>query len=340
MSDEKPNEVKGEAPAKGRRRKLNTETTAALQDEAQVDKKTEAGVGASAYVDPAAMIPGVSDIGSFQQSTLDVQSLLPPQPSTAPDAGQSATKSSCAADIFDKPYDSFTPEDLYALLESTRFDDVMRLILEREKQISKEHRGPHVERFLDTTHTTRAGNSSSNNNSAHGNNAGQEESLGYSYSSMLSRIFELLNRTKDSSALSERNQLPVPQVERIGKKKVVIVNFPRICEAFHRPIEDVKDYIEKELSVRGNLDSSDALILKYEVQKATAFDKIFIKYLDEYVKCNACHKIDTTLTKEGRRIELRCNWCTATRSVQTLGSATYSAQVGKRSRARRQAMTL
>ncbi|KEG11575.1 translation initiation factor [Trypanosoma grayi] len=238
-----------------------------------------------------------------------------------------------AEDIFEIAYDSYTSEDLYALLKRHTRQEVEKRMAEHEQLRRKQQQAPQVERFLDATVTARTGGSSSSGGTA-------EEMGGYKYSVMLQRLFVALNRNKESSAMSERNQLPVPQLEKIGKKKVIITNFGRICQAFHRPIEDVKDYIEKELSVGGNLDSNDALILKYEIQKATAFDKILIRYLDEYVKCNSCHKIDTTLTKEGRRMELRCNWCTATRSVQAVGSATYSAQVGKRSKVRLQALTL
>ncbi|RNE99083.1 translation initiation factor [Trypanosoma rangeli] len=233
-------------------------------------------------------------------------------------------------DIFEIAYDNYTSKDLQALLKRVTRQEVEKRILEVE-QLRQGQNVSQVERFLDVT--------SKMASSSGGNNA-PEEGCGYNYSVMLRRLFVALNRNKESSAMSERNKLPEPKLEKIGKKRVIISNFGRICQAFHRPVQDVKDYIEKELSVAGNLDINDALILKYEIQKSTAFDNIFYKYLDEFVKCNSCNKLDTTLTKEGRRMELRCNWCTATRTVQAVGSATYSAQVGKRSKARLQAMTL
>ncbi|ORC86463.1 translation initiation factor [Trypanosoma theileri] len=250
-----------------------------------------------------------------------------------------ATLADGSEDIFAIAYDTYTSEDLYALLKRYTRQEVEKRMVEHEQiRSSNQQQQMQVERFLDAAPTTAGRVGTSNNNNGNSNSA--EELGGYMYSVMLQRLFVALNRNKESSAMTERNQLPTPQLERIGKKKVIITNFRRICQAFHRPIEDVKDYIEKELSVRGNLDTNDGLILKYETQKATAFDKIIIKYLDEYVKCNSCHKIDTTLTKEGRRMELRCNLCTATRTVQAVGSATFSAQVGKRSKARMQALTL
>lgn len=157
---------------------------------------------------------------------------------------------------------------------------------------------------------------------------------GYTYNTMLSRLYTALDRSHEGSAMSQRNKLPIPIIEKIGKKKTVISNFGRICKVFNRDMEDVKDFIEKELSITGNLDSNNALILKYEIRKATDFDNILVKYLEQYVKCNACNRIDTTLTKEGRRTELKCNWCTATRTVQAMGTATFRAALEKRSRQR------
>ncbi|EKF27327.1 translation initiation factor, putative [Trypanosoma cruzi marinkellei] len=262
-------------------------------------------------------------------------------------------------DVFEITYDNYTANDLYILLKRITRQEVERRMIEHEQLRQKQQRVPQVERFLDATFKTGINSNSNSNsntnntnnnanssgigiggNNNNNNNKTTEEGCGYNYSVMLRRLFFALNRNKESSAMTERNRLPEPKLEKIGKKKVIITNFGRICQAFNRPIQDVKDYIEKELSVGGNLDSNDALILKYEIQKSTAFDNILYKYLDEFVKCNSCHKIDTTLTKEGRRMELRCNWCTATRTVQAVGSATYSAQVGKRSKARLQAMTL
>ncbi|KAF8278619.1 putative eukaryotic translation initiation factor 2 beta subunit [Trypanosoma cruzi] len=284
------------------------------------------------HLDPVTMGTGAS------------YSLTPPSASTATVAPTAMTigdrldapqVAGSVEDVFEIAYDSYTSNDLYALLKRITRQEVERRMIEHEQLRQKQQRVPQVERFLDATSKT-----GSSGSSGGGGNKATEEGCGYNYSVMLRRLFFALNRNKESSAMTERNRLPEPKLEKIGKKKVIITNFGRICQAFNRPIQDVKDYIEKELSVGGNLDSNDALILKYEIQKSTAFDNILYKYLDEFVKCNSCHKIDTTLTKEGRRMELRCNWCTATRTVQAVGSATYSAQVGKRSKARLQAMTL
>ncbi|EPY24624.1 translation initiation factor 2 subunit 2 [Strigomonas culicis] len=162
---------------------------------------------------------------------------------------------------------------------------------------------------------------------------------GYRYEHMLTCIHETLTKSNKGTSSSERNQLPAPQIEMIGKKKTMITNFGRLCEVFHRTPEEVKEFIEQELTANGNLDSKQALILKYQARKANDFDKLFIRYLDEYVKCNACHRIDTTLTKENRILTLHCNVCTATRTVNVSHDNTYAASTEKRS-IKRNAITL
>lgn len=237
-------------------------------------------------------------------------------------------------DVFKINFDTMAYTQLQKILDSVTKQEVAQhkaLVEHEEHERRQKQQSQRVERFLDYNPSAQS------NGSTSGASAAPAE--GYAYMNMLNCLFDALNISMEGSAMKERNQLPVPVTEKIGKKKTVISNFARICAAFHRPAEDVKDFIEKELSTRGNLDSNSALILKFEIRKATDFDRILIKYLDEFVKCNSCHGIDTTLTKDGRRTELQCNRCTATRTVQAVSSATFSAQVEKRSR-QRAAMTL
>ncbi|KAG5485783.1 hypothetical protein LSCM1_07195 [Leishmania martiniquensis] len=248
-------------------------------------------------------------------------------------AADEAPSNELAEEMEGIDYDTLTYSALLEIMARASRPAIEEMMAQREQQVEssmQQQQNQRVERFLDVATTSSAAAADTNGSS------GEDEAAaeGYRYNAMLTRLFEALNRNNEGSAMTERNQLPVPILERMGKKKTVIANFGRICDAFHRPMEDVKDFIEKELSIRGNLDSNNALILKFEIRKQTDFDRVLIKYLDEYVKCNSCHRIDTTLTKDGRRLELRCNVCTATRTVTAAGTATFSAQIEKRSRQR------
>lgn len=163
-------------------------------------------------------------------------------------------------------------------------------------------------------------------------------SAGYTYNEMIQRIFRMLDENNEGSARLQTNRIPMPKLETVGKKKTCINNFSRICEVIHRPVEDVKEFVEKELSCKGNMDTKGALTVRFQMQKSTDLDNLLQRYLDTYVKCNSCNRIDTTLQKSGRVLELRCNWCQATRSVAAMVS-TYTANMEKRSRTRA-AMTL
>lgn len=158
---------------------------------------------------------------------------------------------------------------------------------------------------------------------------------GYSYHALLDRVYEEL-RAKNpslSSTESSRNQIPVPQIERYGSKKTAVANFKSICDAINRSMEEVKDYLDKELSTTGSIDSSNCLILKLQNVKSIQFEGIIIKYIDEFVKCHSCKKINSTLQKEDRITVLKCNLCQASRTV-TAGGNAFHAVTGKRSKLR------
>ena len=114
-----------------------------------------------------------------------------------------------------------------------------------------------------------------------------------------------------------------------------------MCTALNRTQEEVKDYFEKALTVQSAIDGNNCLILKYQNAKVGQFEKLIAKYMEEYVQCKACGRINTTLTKEqSSRLHLmNCKDCGASRYIQAAGGATFTAQVGKRSRQRNNAMT-
>ncbi|KAG5511310.1 hypothetical protein GH5_07559 [Leishmania sp. Ghana 2012 LV757] len=309
------------------------EPTAAVAPPARVRAKAPAAAAVSApsmtlHTDPAAV--QVTAPAPVSAETADSDGGSDEDASAL--AAAAAPSSELAEEMEAIDYDTLTYAALLDIMKRASRPAIEEMMAQREQQVEstmQQQQNQRVERFLDVATTSSTAAAETN-----GSSAEDEAAEGYRYNAMLTRLFEALNRNNEGSAMTERNQLPVPILERMGKKKTVIANFGRICDAFHRPMEDVKDFIEKELSIRGNLDSNNALILKFEIRKQTDFDRVLIKYLDEYVKCNSCHRIDTTLTKDGRRLELRCNVCTATRTVTAAGTATFSAQIEKRSRQR------
>lgn len=238
------------------------------------------------------------------------------------------------ADIFSLNYDQMELEALYELMGKITPSTVATLRQRRDvlRASVADETNVAVEYYLDTLPSDGGSPTSSTQ-------INDEQKNGYTYMDMVRRIFSDLDRNNESSARAGRNKIPTPKLESVGKKKTCIVNFQRICEAIHRNVEEVKEFVEKELSCKGNLDSKNALTLKYQMQKSTDLDNLLQRYLDIYVKCNSCNRIDTVLTRNGRLVELRCNFCTATRTVTAVINATYNAVVEKRARTRA-AMTL
>lgn len=245
-------------------------------------------------------------------------------------------------DVFALDYDSMPLSELMALLTRITPSHVLQLRQKCELQhVTVKDSSQQIEYFLDALPSSSMGAENTLHESAgHSGAAGEEPHLGYTFNEMLTRIFTELDRNNESSARAGRNKIPTPKLESVGKKKTCITNFARICEAINRPVEYVKEYVEKELSCKGSLDSKNALTLKFQMQKSTDLDNLLQRYLDLYVKCNSCHRIDTELVRNGRLSELHCNFCTASRTVTATTTSTYNAVVEKRARTRAANLTL
>lgn len=160
---------------------------------------------------------------------------------------------------------------------------------------------------------------------------------GYTFSFMLRRAYDAISHFNPSlEQVGSKVKLPMPIIERSGTKKTAITNFKTICSRLNRTMEEVKDFIEKHLTTQSSIDSNNCLIIKIQNVKQTQAENAFQKYIEEHVKCNMCGGIDTVVSRDpsSRLLTLLCNTCTASRTVQTAGAATYQAQTTKRARQR------
>lgn len=160
---------------------------------------------------------------------------------------------------------------------------------------------------------------------------------GYSYKRLLERAFDQLKADNpDMDKTGDRDQVPMPLIEKQGSKKTVLKNFAELCGAIHREMDDVKDYIEKNLTTHSSIDQNNCLIIKITNVKQQQVESLFSQYIAQYVRCNMCHRIDTVVKKDAasRLLTLHCNKCHAERSVQATNTATYQASTVKRSKLR------
>jgi translation initiation factor 2 subunit 2 len=262
----------------------------------------EAAVPGVAHVDPTAEQAPTAAPRSRRVAT----NVAAESKSEATVAGSTSSDAHVVID-----YDAMTYDDFLAQLKQRSKRDVVETLKQRLiKETETKKSDSDLEPFIDGTG-------------------------GYSYHALLDRVYEELRAKNPSLSSTEatRNQIPVPQIERYGSKKTAVANFKNICDAINRSMEEVKDYLDKELSTTGSIDSSNCLILKLQNVKSIQFEGIIIKYIDEFVKCHSCKKINSTLQKEDRITVLKCNLCQASRTV-TAGGNAFHAVTGKRSKLR------
>eukprot|EP00744_Colponema_vietnamica_P006228 GILI01009057.1.p1 GENE.GILI01009057.1~~GILI01009057.1.p1 ORF type:complete len:328 (-),score=99.95 GILI01009057.1:68-994(-) len=158
---------------------------------------------------------------------------------------------------------------------------------------------------------------------------------GYQYNDMLSRATVIKKDHNMGLEVHNSVDIPPPQMEKSGTKRNVIANFAAICAAIGRPIAEVQKYFDRETSTQSSIDADGALIVKMKLD-GKGVERIFDKYMAEWITCNVCKSIDTTLEKEkgvNRLYFIRCNKCKAFRGVELTESA-FAANTTKRSKLR------
>ena len=156
------------------------------------------------------------------------------------------------------------------------------------------------------------------------------------YGIMLNRIFELLKKNK--GGVTDKQQKCIvkqPEVVREGAKKSCWVNFQDICDSLGRPSDHLSKFILMELGTEGSIARETQMILKGRYQEKQ-IESLLKKYITEYVMCQMCKSIDTTLTKDSsiRMFTMTCKRCGCTRSVQSIKEGYHHVSKAERTKAR------
>ena len=90
-----------------------------------------------------------------------------------------------------------------------------------------------------------------------------------------------------------------------------------------------------ELGCQGNIGAQNEMVLVGGYM-AKHFLRLIRKYIDEYVRCTDCKSLDTLIVKEEKtRLQyLRCNKCTAARTVSSIQSIYVAKKRGDRKKAK------
>ena len=105
-----------------------------------------------------------------------------------------------------------------------------------------------------------------------------------------------------------------------NNKKIIIINFSKICNELNRDIEDIKNYIEK--LIFGNLNngkitlSSDGMMILHDNISITTIKNSISSYIDLFSKCGNCENIITEIYKEDRINYIYCNNCKSKKPIK------------------------
>jgi translation initiation factor 2 subunit 2 len=142
-----------------------------------------------------------------------------------------------------------------------------------------------------------------------------EEEKDYTYAELLERLYTQLNMSKKPVEAQNRISLTPPQVSKFGSKKTIFINFATLTKQLQRNNAHFSKFIFDELATTGSIDSQERLLLKGKFTSAH-IETVIRKYLREFVICNNCKSMRTTLDKDNanKLLFLICQNCGAKRS--------------------------
>jgi translation initiation factor 2 subunit 2 len=142
----------------------------------------------------------------------------------------------------------------------------------------------------------------------------------YTYEFLLNRVQEKLKIDNPHlTGIPTKTKLQPLDVHRDGVRRTLVTNFIPLCKELNRDPNHMMAYILSELSVAGNLDGTQRLVLKGRFSPS-ALGSVARKYVTEYVICHACKKINTIILKDktNRLHVLHCDVCQATRTISSI----------------------
>lgn len=128
----------------------------------------------------------------------------------------------------------------------------------------------------------------------------------------------LLERAKEKSsgeAESSRFEMPEAEIMHEGNK-TIIKNFSKVADTIRRPEDHIVKFLSRELAVSGEVEDRRAVFNSRFSEKQV--NEKMEKYMEEFVFCPACDKVDTKLVKEQRIYKIKCQACGTKQAVRQL----------------------
>ena len=135
------------------------------------------------------------------------------------------------------------------------------------------------------------------------------------YDMLLKRIYELLKA--QNSNPSEALKLPPIKVSVGNNKRSAWVNAKEICDLINRDIDQVMDYVKREVGVNCSKGEEGQLKFVSSVP-ANKLEGVLIRYINQFVKCPNCKSKKTKIIRDtqARLDKIYCSSCKSERTIQ------------------------
>ncbi len=138
------------------------------------------------------------------------------------------------------------------------------------------------------------------------------------YEFLLNNIFEQLENDEQFQKYSDEPKISKPNICYDFKiRRTVWSNFTKNCGELSRDLNDVKSFIEKELTTISSINGNNELLIKGKYN-SNMIMSIFKKYIKSYIQCSCCSSIRTEITRNtSTKLDiLKCNKCRAERTIK------------------------
>lgn len=163
----------------------------------------------------------------------------------------------------------------------------------------------------------------------------EDTKANYSYADLLDRVVDLLHANNPDLVEKKRTRIKPPQLQMIGSRKTLWVNFQEICSMMQRDPQHVYSFLMAELGTEGSIDGNERLIIRGRYLPKY-IESLLRKYVIEYVTCEMCRSPNTDLIKDqGSRLYFcNCRDCGSKRSVATVRTGYHATSRADRRAAR------
>lgn len=145
----------------------------------------------------------------------------------------------------------------------------------------------------------------------------KESEHDHTYMELLDRLYSLLRKNNPHyDTPQSRLQVPIPQLSIVGSKRSMWHNFTQTSEILCRLVDHLQSFIQSELCMVASIDVNGRLLMQGRF-RPNHIEPVLKKYIVEYVACDKCKQLDTSLTKDpvSRLMFIDCHLCYAKRPV-------------------------